>query len=91
MGLTLKQVQEATGIPIAYLSQIENGKIKSPSANTMIKLSIAYGIDIQTLMQEGGFIAQKMLVTPALATLQLTEAEERQLIDYLLFIRSKKE
>lgn len=36
--LTLKQVEDATGISNAYLSQLETGKIKKPSHDTVIKL-----------------------------------------------------
>ena len=34
-GFTLKQVEDALGISNAYLSQLENEKIKSPSANIL--------------------------------------------------------
>lgn len=34
-GLTLRDVQEITGISNAYLSQLETGKIKSPGYNTV--------------------------------------------------------
>jgi len=33
--LALRQVEEATGISNAYLSQLENDKIKKPSANVL--------------------------------------------------------
>lgn len=34
-GLTLREVQESTGLSNAYLSQLETGKIKSPSYKTI--------------------------------------------------------
>lgn len=37
--LTLRQVEEAVGMSNAYLSQLENEKIKKPSANVLYKLS----------------------------------------------------
>jgi len=40
--LTLRQVEEVTGISNAYLSQLETGKIKSPSFDTVIKLLKLY-------------------------------------------------
>jgi transcriptional regulator with XRE-family HTH domain len=40
--LTLRQVEEITGISNAYLSQLETGKIKSPSFDTVIKLLKIY-------------------------------------------------
>ena len=35
---TMRDVEEATGISNAYLSQLENDKIKKPSANVLYKL-----------------------------------------------------
>lgn len=42
-GLTLRQVEEITGISNAYLSQLENGKIKKPSYDVVMKLRNIYG------------------------------------------------
>lgn len=42
-GLTLREVQGLTGISNAYLSQLESGKIKSPSYATIKKLVDALG------------------------------------------------
>ena len=41
-GLTLREVEEITGISNAYLSQLENGKIKKPSYDTVQKLNTVY-------------------------------------------------
>lgn len=41
-GLTLREVEEQTGISNAYLSQLENGKIKKPSYNTVETLDKLY-------------------------------------------------
>ena len=49
--LTLRQVEEATEISNAYLSQLENDKIKKPSANVLYKLASIYGIELDTLLQ----------------------------------------
>lgn len=43
-GLTLREVEEATGISNAYLSQLETGKIKRPSYKVIKQLSEYYGI-----------------------------------------------
>lgn len=40
--LTLRQVEEITGISNAYLSQLENGKIKKPSYDVVQKLNDVY-------------------------------------------------
>lgn len=38
-GITLRQIQAATGISNSYLSQLETGKIKKPSYDTVSKLN----------------------------------------------------
>ena len=41
-GLTLRKVEELTGISNPYLSQLETGKIASPSYNTVRALVMLY-------------------------------------------------
>lgn len=40
--LTLRQVEEITGVSNSYLSQLENGKIKKPSYDVVQKLNDVY-------------------------------------------------
>ncbi|NDV70268.1 helix-turn-helix domain-containing protein [Dysgonomonas sp. 25] len=95
MQLTLRQVEEATGISNAYLSQLENDKIKKPSANVLYKLSNIYGISINDLLAAAGIIEKqaserhKLLSSVAFSTESLTEKEEEELLKYLKFIRQK--
>jgi transcriptional regulator with XRE-family HTH domain len=95
MQLTLRQVEEATGISNAYLSQLENDKIKKPSANVLYKLSNIYGIDMNDLLAAVGIIEKqtsekhKLLNTVAFSTETLTEEEEEELLKYLKFLRQK--
>lgn len=42
-GVTLRQVEAATGLSNAYLSQLETGKVKSPSVAVASKLAAYYG------------------------------------------------
>ena len=42
--LTLREVQKLTGIPNAYIAQIENGKIQKPKIEYINKLCATYGI-----------------------------------------------
>lgn len=41
-GLTLREVEKKTGISNSYLSQLESGKIKEPSYNTIRTLTMLY-------------------------------------------------
>lgn len=51
-NFTLRQVEELIGISNAYLSQLENGKIKSPSYQTVKKLLDIYHKEINTITPE---------------------------------------
>lgn len=47
--MTLRQVQDATGINNGYLSQLETGKIENPSVFTVKRLADFYGVPIDEL------------------------------------------
>jgi len=92
--LTLRQVEDAVGISNAYLSQLENDKIKKPSANVLYKLSTLYNIELNTLLAAAGIIEEsteaksKLLNSVALSAKELTASEEQQLLTYLKFLRN---
>lgn len=98
--LSLRQVEEATDKEIsnAYLSQIENDKIKEPSPHILHTLSEIYKIDYIHLMEKAGYIVENSRQETGerhgrLATFaehNLTKEEEEELVRYLEFIRGKK-
>jgi transcriptional regulator with XRE-family HTH domain len=96
MMLTLRQVEEAIGISNAYLSQLENNKIKKPSLNFLYKLGNLYGVELDDLLVAAGIVHRQDLsgssnVRPlTLDGLTITEKEQAQLMEYLQFLRSKK-
>jgi HTH-type transcriptional regulator, competence development regulator len=93
MSLTLRQVEEATGISNAYLSQLENDKIKKPSANVLYKLASLYQVELDSLLYAAGIIESaspqksQLLNTAALSAEKLNSEEEQALLDYLKFLR----
>jgi HTH-type transcriptional regulator, competence development regulator len=95
MSLTLRQVEEATGISNAYLSQLENDKIKKPSASILYKLASIYNIELNTLLVAAGIIQEseeakgKLFNNAALSAEQLTQEEERALFAYLKILRQQ--
>lgn len=99
-GLTLREVEEATGKEVsnAYLSQLERGKISKPSPHILHSLSAAYGVAYEKLMELAGYITAasergsnvKHGRAATFASADLTEDEEAALLDYLGFLRSKK-
>lgn len=98
-GYSLRQVEELTkkAVSNAYLSQVESGKIQQPSPNILHALSHAYKISYEQLMEMAGYITsgkRRTTSAPArsgtLAELNLSEEEEKELLEYLQFRRSLK-
>ena len=52
-GLSLREVEEATGKAVsnAYLSQLENGRIKKPSPNVLHTLAAVYAVPYEALQE----------------------------------------
>lgn len=96
-NLSLREVEEATGISNPYLSQLENNKIKKPSPFYLHKLASLYGVDYEILMEAAGYVQKKdkskgpkTLAGAALFSIEkLTPEEEQQLASYLSFLRSQ--
>jgi transcriptional regulator with XRE-family HTH domain len=57
-GFSLREVEQATGNAVsnAYLSQLENGKIKKPSPNVLHSLAEVYVVPYETLMEKAGYL-----------------------------------
>jgi transcriptional regulator with XRE-family HTH domain len=50
-GLTLRQLESATGISNALLSQIETGKVREPSWRNVVKIAKALGLKLDRLAE----------------------------------------
>jgi len=48
-GLTLRAVQEATGIPFTWITRTEHGHYSRPSPERLTKLAEVLGIDIRAM------------------------------------------
>lgn len=94
-GLSLRQVEQETGISNAYLSQLETGKIKQPSPTILHKLSQLYDVPYTTLMKLVGYPVPDPLSLEESSPLHsrigpTSPEEEEELIEYLAFLRSKR-
>lgn len=97
--LTLRAVEEKTGISNAYLSQLEHGKIRTPAPQNLHKLSEFYRVPYRILMELAGYPVpetdsdhpQYLVDTFAARVGEVTQEEEEALVEYLQFIRSRKE
>ncbi len=94
LGLSLRAVEDATGISNAYLSQLEQGRIKQPSPLILHKLSELYKIPYADLFRLVGYpviddttnseiVGQFSRIGP------ITKEEEESLAEYLRFLRTK--
>jgi transcriptional regulator with XRE-family HTH domain len=97
-GLSLREVEEATSNEVsnAYLSQLENGRIRKPSPNVLHRLAEVYGVRYETLMEKAGYLlppnGKALGPRRRLAVLaidDLTAEEEEELLRYLAFLRSR--
>ncbi len=93
--LSLRTVEEKSGISNAYLSQLENDKIKKPSANILHKLSEVYKLDFNYLLSKAGIVEnqsdnKKSFGHYVFSKDNLTDEEETELLKYLQFLRHKK-
>ena len=94
-GFSLRQVEEATdkAVSNAYLSQLENGKIKKPSPNVLHNLAAVYAVPYEALMEKAGYLlpaengAGRRKRLAAFAIDDLTAEEEEELLKYLAFLR----
>jgi transcriptional regulator with XRE-family HTH domain len=93
--LTLREVEDKTKISNAYLSQVENGKIAKPSPSVLYKLAECYGIAYEVLMKSAGYPVisshGKTVVSRRPTSLEkITEEEEKELLEYLEFLRNRR-
>jgi HTH-type transcriptional regulator, competence development regulator len=100
LHMTLREVEKASDgeVSNAYLSQLENGNIEKPSPHILYALARAYNISYESLMQRAGYIVPararrapgtKHGRAPTFAIENLNADEERELLKYLAFYRSK--
>jgi len=98
-SMTLRQVEESTGISNAYLSQLENDKIKSPSANVLYKLASLYKVSLNDLLSETDVVSKQQVAENnkisdwskriAFSAGDLTEIQKKEVLNYIQYLKSK--
>ena len=96
-GWSLREAEERSAVSNAYLSQIENGTMSKPSPAILLKLAGAYKIPYQQLMELAGHLKssqtsakrQGALPTSTLADIDLTAEEEKEVRQYISFIKMR--
>ncbi len=100
LQMSQRDVEEATGKEVsnAYLSQLESGKITQPSPHILYSLSTALGVAYESLMERAGYVVpantrtneEKHGQAATFSIDNLTVEEERELLDYLNYFRTKR-
>ncbi len=99
-GTSLREVEKATGVSNAYLSQLENGKTDNPSPRVLHKLASHYGVPYTRLMEVAGYLQPSISgktrggsvdnLQAALMSANLTEEEEQTVAHFIQFLRAQR-
>lgn len=91
-GLGLREAARQAGISSSYLTQIEGGRIVTPSVKILSSLAKLYGTDYDTLLRVTGIISGESPqgILPAELLGGLSEDEQREVLDYVAFIRWRR-
>lgn len=102
-GFTLRKVEELSEgrVKNGYLSQVESGVIRVPSTHVLHELAKIYKVDYDLVLRRAGLPTQttdpagvgapeRIGAIPMTALEDLDEAETKQLLDFVAFIKSKR-
>lgn len=93
--MSLRQVEQRTGVSNAYLSQLENRHVLNPSPHLLRKLAEAYGVPHEQLLRAAGYVDAKPIELPPriaalLAGVQLSNDQEQQLASFVRTLISRR-
>ena len=93
--VSLREVEELTGVSNAYISQLEKGKVRSPSPVVLHKLSVFYRVSYPRVLELAGYPVPNGNTSQSNSSFEsrigpITEEEEEELVEYLKFLRSKR-
>ena len=95
--LSLRDVENLTGVSNAYLSQVEHGKIRQPSPVVLHQLSKVYEIPYEHLLETAGYPVPTAVVkstrssnSPLQRFANISREEEAALAEYLDFLRARR-
>jgi transcriptional regulator with XRE-family HTH domain len=92
--MSLRDVEEETGIKNAHLSQIETGAIDRPAPNLLYELAVTYDLDFKKLMRMAGYTkstssGRGVMLNAAFRALdEMTPAQQTEAVAYLESLRS---
>lgn len=75
--LTIRQLQDKSGVSNAYLSQIENGKRGLPTPEILMKIHGPLGVPYDELMEKAGYISSEIRSELLPQTINTIESYEK--------------
>ena len=99
--VSLREVEKATRISNAYLSQLESGNATNPSPHILHKLAEFYGVPYTSLMKTAGYLEETpqeagngsqapTSIQAVLMAAKLTDEETAMVADYIEYLRSRQ-
>ncbi|HEX5619040.1 MAG TPA: helix-turn-helix transcriptional regulator [Solirubrobacteraceae bacterium] len=90
-GMSLRDVERASGIANAHLSQLETGRIRKPDMGVLWELAGVYEIDFEQLVQAAGHAVGGGSLTMAMRALDdLTDDERRQAVAFMAELKRRR-
>ena len=92
-GASLRQVEKATKVSNAYISQLERGEATKPSADKLYALAKYYEVPYQNLLAAAGYIEESegdtSILNNAFMAYNPTPKEQRMMVNFLKAIRDE--
>jgi transcriptional regulator with XRE-family HTH domain len=89
--MSLRDVERASGISNAHLSQLETGKIRKPDIGLLWDLASVYDIDFEQLVRVTGHAVSGGSLTVAMRALDdLTEDERREVVAFMTELKHRR-
>lgn len=89
MGLSLRQVQEKTGIHFATIQQIESGRRTSTSPRNIALLARLYHLPLDEVMRKAGFAGQEAQIAGMAQLLAAEGVTPRELREILRAVKGR--
>jgi transcriptional regulator with XRE-family HTH domain len=97
-GLSLRAVEQRTGIRSGHLSQIETGRIAKPEMAMLWDLAAVYGLDFEALLELAGHGGasetserQRHRMTVALRAMRdLSPAEQTEALRFMAELKARR-
>jgi transcriptional regulator with XRE-family HTH domain len=97
-GLSLRAVEQRTGIRSGHLSQLETGRIAKPEMAMLWELAAIYGLDFDALLELAGHSGgsesserQRHRMTVALRAMRdLSPAEQNEALRFMAELKARR-